>query len=122
MVRKIEKSDIEEIISWFHSRNIAFTSEELPQLGYIVPGKAAGFMYQTDSNFVIFESFVGNTKCSRIDRQKALREIVTEMIKEAHNLGFKRAFGFVTSSTMLEIGYENGFQYVENCKTIVKDL
>ena len=122
MVRRYTKEDEKEVIGWFHSRKIDITPDYLPKVGFLEPGIAAGFVYQVDANFCIFESFISNPNTSKSERKEALREIVTEMIKEAKQLGYKDAYGFATSPTMIEHGYEQGFKKVDICTTIVKDL
>lgn len=122
MVREYTKNDYAEVSSWFHARNIKITEDYLPEHGFIVQNKAAGFIYSTDSNWCIFECFIGNPDAARTDRQEALRAIVPEMIKKAKNMGFKQAFGFAVSQTMLKIGMENEFKFVETCSTIVREL
>lgn len=122
MVRRVEKADIKEICSWFYSRNIEISSDYLSSTGFIVSGKAAGFLYKTDANFCIFECFIGNPEVSKEERQEALRQIVPAMIEEAKEMGYKQVFGFATSSTMIQIGMENEFKFVETCSTIVRQL
>lgn len=122
LIRKITDKDLNEIMGWFHSRNIKITPEYLPQTGFIVPGIAAGFIYRTDANFCIFESFIGNPKRPYTERQEALRHIVPIMIQEARDMGYKEAFGFATSKTMIQIGDENDFKFVETCSTIMRPL
>ena len=122
MVRKFTEDDLDEVIGWFHSRKIEITPEYLPEMGFIMPGIAAGFIYQTDANFCIFESFISNPNTSPEEREGALREIVTLMIAEARLLGFKDAYGFATSQSMIRHGMEQGFRHVETCSTIIKDL
>lgn len=122
MLREYTKEDYIEVSGWFHSRSISITEDYLPPTGFIVPGIAAGFVYATDANFCIFESFIGNPQVSKEERQKALREIVPAMIREAKEMGYSQAFGFATSQTMIQIGYENEFKFVETCSTIVRNL
>lgn len=121
-VRKFEKTDLSEVCGWFHSRNIELTSDYLPETGFIEPGIAAGFIYKTDANFCIFESFVSNPNTTKEEREHALSSIVTNMIEEAKKLGFKDAYGFATSQSMIRHGLEQGFKKVEVCTTIIKDL
>jgi len=122
MVRRFKETDMEEVISWFHSRKIDVSPEYLPPTGFIEPGIACGFLYKTDANFCIFECFISAPNTAGYVRDETLRNIVTEMIREAKELGFKQAFGFATSKSMIAHGYEQGFRYVEECTTIVKDL
>lgn len=122
MVREYTKYDYDEVSTWFHERNIPITEDYLPRHGFIVPGIAAGFIYSTDANFCIFESFISSPNVSRHEREEALRNIVSAMIKKAKELEFKDAYGFATSQTMIRHGYEQGFKFVETCSTIIKDL
>ena len=122
MVREYTKYDYDEVSSWFHSRKIEITEDYLPQHGFIEPGIAAGFIYMTDANFCIFESFISNPEASKEEKEIALREVVMQMIKKAKELEFKEIYGFATSQKMITIGYEQGFKHVENCATIRKEL
>lgn len=122
MVRRYIDTDFEQVESWFKARNIPISKDYLSQTGFIEPGKAAGWIFSTDSNWCIFECFVGNPNCTHQERKEALREIVKEMIKESKELGFKEAFGFATSQTMLQIGMENEFKIIETCSSIVRKL
>lgn len=121
-VRKYEKSDLNEVLGWFHVRNIEMAADYLPETGFIEPGIAAGFIYKTDANFCIFESFISNSDINGSFRHKALSEIVTAMIDESKKMGYKQAFGFATSQTMIRIGMEQEFKFVETCSTIVRTL
>lgn len=122
MVRRFTEDDLDEVIGWFHSRKIEITPDYLPEVGMIWPGVAAGFIYQTDANFCIFESFISNPNTTKEERNSALSTIVTHMIKEAKELGYKDAYGFATSQSMIRHGMEQGFRHVETCSTIIKDL
>lgn len=122
VVKRVEDTDLQEILGWFASRGIPVEPDYLSPTGFIVPGKAAGFVFSTDSNFVIFECFVGNPEITSEERQEALRQIVPAMIQESKEMGYKQAFGFAVSKTMINIGYENDFRFVETCSSIVRDL
>lgn len=122
MIRKYNKSDFEEVSSWFHKRNIPIAEDYLPKHGFIAPGIAAGFIYSTDANFCIFECFIGNPDVSTDEREKALTKIVSAMIEQSKELGFKEAYGFATSQSMIRRGMQQGFRHLETCTMIVKDL
>ena len=122
IVKRVEDTDLEEILGWFKQRKIDISIDYLSPTGFIVPGVAAGYIFATDSNWCIFECFIGNPEISSEERQKALRQIVPAMIEEAKEMGYKQAFGFAVSKTMIDIGYENEFKFVETCSTIVRDL
>ena len=121
-VKRVIEQDLDEIIGWFHSRNIEITPEYLSPTGFIVPSIAAGFVYATDSNFCVFESFISNPNTTADERKIALTAIVSAMIQEAREMGYADAYGFATSSTMIQHGLEQGFKVVDTCTTIVRDL
>jgi hypothetical protein len=122
MVRKFTKDDMEEVMGWFHSRKIEITPDYLPETGFIIQGVAAGFIYRTDANFCIFECFISNPNTTKEERNTALSSIVANMIQEAKALGFKDAYGFATSKSMIRHGMEQGFKHVEKCSTIIRSL
>jgi hypothetical protein len=122
MVRKYQKSDYNEITTWFHDRKIAIEEGFLPEHGFIWPGVAAGFIYKTDSNFCLFENFIGNPQVTKEQREEALVKIVSSMIDKARELGFERIYGFATSQGMIRRGAEQGFKFLETCSIIEKVL
>lgn len=122
MVRQYNMTDYTEIADWFQQHDIPIKEAYIPEYGFIEPGIAAGFIYQTDANFCIFECFISNPKAPQEERIKALKNIVKQMIIEARAMGYQQVFGFATSQTMIKIGMENDFKFVETCSTIVKDL
>jgi len=122
MIRAYQKSDFEEVSSWFHKRNIPITESYLPKHGFISPGIAAGFIYSTDANFCIFECFISNPNTEENTRDMELKKIVTAMIQQAKELGFEEAYGFATSQGMIRRGAEQGFKFVETTSTIHRNL
>ena len=122
MLRKYNKTDFNEISTWFQDRKIAIQEDYLSKTGFIVPDTAAGFLYRTDANFCIFECFIGNPKKTSEERDAALNSIVAALIGEAKEMGFKEVYGFATSQSMIRRGFEQGFKQLETCTMIVKDL
>lgn len=122
MVRPYNTTDLKEIMEWFLQRKIPITPDYFPKHGFIVPGVAAGFIFSTDSNFCIFECFISNPNSPRTLRREALEKIVASMIQKAKELEFREAYGFATSKTMIEIGKEQGFKFIEKCDSIVRQL
>ena len=82
---------LEEINEWNNSWKLSLVSlSDLPRVGYIVRGAAAGFLYQTDSNVCFLEGFISNKYCEKGLRKEALDLISDELVKAAVNFGFKK--------------------------------
>lgn len=62
--------------SWCAARGLApVDSHTLPQLGVIVPGVAAGFLYRTDSSLGFLDGFISNPAAPKEERAAALLHI-----------------------------------------------
>lgn len=121
--RKYMNEDFEEIRSWYDMRGMTVELQDLPKVGFIVPGVAAGFIMQTDTNCCILEPFIANPLTLKKCREVALDSIFKHLIKEAQTLGFKKIFGFSTHLKMVWRAQTFGFRVIEtNCLTVIKDL
>lgn len=60
----------------------------LPKVGFISPGVAAGFLYQTDSCVAIIDGYISNPVLNRADRDEALDEVTQALLNKAKELGF----------------------------------
>lgn len=116
--------DFEEIESWYMTRSVAMPPETaFPKIGYIVPGIAAGFLIQTDTDLAVLEPFVSNPEKSIEDRDLALVLIMGKLVEKARSLGYRSVFGFSTHIGMVKRAVDMGFRIVEHGSTTVwKDL
>ncbi|MBL8951311.1 MAG: hypothetical protein JNK82_11070 [Myxococcaceae bacterium] len=79
-----------DFAKWYTARlNGAAGPEFLPKVGFVSPGVAMGFLYQTDSKIVFVEGMVGNPDVSSAVRKAGLDEVSQALIAEARALGFK---------------------------------
>lgn len=123
-VDKFERSDLDEINSWYRERSCDQQSHgDLPDIGYIVHGVAAGFLYKTDSNKCMIESMITNPAASKKDRHDALDAITVEILSHAKLCGFKQIFG-LTKCNMLTNGAQNvhGFLLGKIYQSVMKEL
>lgn len=89
MVRDYDYKDYNQISSWFHAWGIKPIPEEmLPKLGAIVDSVAVGFLYQTDSDMAVLDSYLSNPKAEKEDKNLALDAITDLLITKAKQLGF----------------------------------
>jgi|SRR6266851_2333323 len=115
--------DFEEVRSWYTNRGMILEENDLPKVGFIVPGIAAGFILQTDTTSCILEPFIANPFTLKNERDIALEIIMEELLKESKELGYQRVFGFSTNLKMVWRAQKLGFKVIEtNTLTVVKDL
>ena len=94
VIRRYEDSDYEEVMSWLDARNIPRIHQNvLPAVGFIVPGHAVVWLYQTDSDFCQIENLYSNP--ASIEKRKYVDLVIDTAIKAARELGYK----FVQSTT-----------------------
>lgn len=91
-VRRYQESDFEEIAAWAKARGSIYDKDLFPPIGYIVPGIAAYFLYETPSKACWLENMCSNPEVQKEVRDLALRQIVSAILKEAKGLGFKVAY------------------------------
>ncbi|MBN1208250.1 MAG: hypothetical protein JXB05_25550 [Myxococcaceae bacterium] len=101
-----------QIDQWFREWNEAITADALPRVGFIVPGTAAGFLYQTDSSVAWVESLIVPKEADKEERNRALDAIVHAIIAEAQKLGFKTLLGSTQVEAVVKRAEKLGFTYV----------
>lgn len=123
MVREYNDTDFNMINEWFkYQTDGALEQHSLSKVGFVVDGVACGFLYQTDSNFGILETFIANPNISAKERDLALKQILESLIDASKELKLKRLFGFSTSNTMINRALDLGFKIQDVSTTVVKEL
>lgn len=78
-IRIFNEKDLEEMNSWYFERGmLGISLESLPQVGFVIEGVAALFVYLTDSNIALIEGLVTNPKKSLMKRERAVRLLVSQ--------------------------------------------
>lgn len=88
-MRRVQGIDMLEISQWYRDRDLQSPSSTLPKIGYIVPGLAAGFLYQTDSDFILLDGFITNPLTDKGERDIALDAITGALLEDAEMLKVK---------------------------------
>lgn len=120
--RRINDDDLSEIISWYDKRGMAIIPELLSNVGFIVPGIAAGYLMGTDTRACILEPFIANPEASEAERDSALHSILAALTEKAEAMGFYYIFGFAASQSMIRRALEQGFYCSEQNTTVIKEL
>lgn len=63
--------------------------EFLPKVGFVAPGVAMAFLFQTDSKIAFIEALIANPDVKGDERSRGIDEVVGAIIAEARSLGYK---------------------------------
>lgn len=89
-MRRYCPSDYDEVCAWYEARGMNPPDRSmLPQVGYIVPGVAAGWLCQTDCDLAFLDGYVTHPEASKERRHDALDAITGALLEDAGNRGFK---------------------------------
>lgn len=85
MVRRFLPQDLREVNAWYAARGFPqLTERHLPRVGFIVPGVAAGFLYQTDAPAIaMLEGYVSRPRAGVRLVSSAIDDITGALLAEA---------------------------------------
>ena len=100
-----------EINEWLSARGEKLlTIEALPKIGFIVPGVAVSFLYQTDTTMCMFHAQVTNPSALGRERFLAYRACQRACGLAAVKLGFKVWVGWTDNATVISVAKTRGAQ------------
>lgn len=92
MVRRYAPEDFEQIKAWGKAYGANYEPDLFPPVGFIVPGIAAYFLYETPSKVCWLENLVSNPDANKEVKELAITAIITAILAESKRLGFKVAY------------------------------
>lgn len=121
--RRFTENDMTEMNRWYLARGANGISRfgDLPTLGFIVPGVAAGFMYVVEGRFGILEGFVSNPEYSRQLRKDALDVITDLLINHAKTVGLGSIMAFTQSEPIKERCVQYDFRPIGQFHLFVRE-
>jgi hypothetical protein len=103
LVRAYTPSDYKDLEQWWKDQNWdPVPPSILPDLGFIVPGVAAGFLYTTNSTVAWMEWIVANPKKTFEIRDEALNAVLKTIESRAKELGFSTILISTSNKRLLE--------------------
>jgi len=96
------KKHYKMISSWYQALDREAPSiDNLPEAGFVIEGKAAGWLTRTDSNTAILEIFVYNPLTTPKSRVLAISSITGALLDLSITLGYTRVIA-LTDEVMLQ--------------------
>ena len=118
IVRHLKEDDWDTLVSWWDS----WPGWENPAKGFLPEnGKGglmveknekpivAGFLYQTNSDAVLFEWVISNPKYRESDRKEAIELLIKEAEETCRNWGYKHMFSIGRTKSLIETHRKMGW-------------
>ena len=103
-MRRYDSADYSDLTSWLSKRGLPLSQKmDLPEVGYIEPDVACGFLIQTDTKTALIDFVISNPDASRRERSSALNSILRELIKHARWLNYRLVSASIQVSASKEL-------------------
>ena len=112
-IRYDPRLHFEQVRQWNAAHGEVMLPDALPQSGFIIPGKAAGFLYRTDSCLAWIESLVASPDIKGAERGQAIDAVVLAVCEEGRRLGFRILMGHTVLDAVVQRAQRLGFIYVQ---------
>jgi len=120
-MRRFKGSDCPQILEWYRARGITpMAGGSLPEIGYIIPGVAAGFLMQTDTALALIDGLIANPAVADDARDGALDQVVAAVLKTASELGYTHIGGFTKLPVVAQRAKRHGFKVVGEFTMVIK--
>lgn len=104
-----KQKDYKKIAKWWIDHGqVPCHPDLLPNLGFIIDDIVAGFIYQTDSSTVYFESIVSKKDSDKEERRKALKILIETVCNTSKEMGYKQLIFHTVYPHLKKLGEEFG--------------
>ena len=121
--RRYSPADFDQISQWAKDGyETSYEADQFPEIGFIVDGYAAYFLYQTDSKICFCENLISNRFADEFGRRKAVTLVIDAVLAEAQRLGFKIAYATTGNSSVILRAVQLGAIAVPRQSLLIKTL
>lgn len=122
-LRRFKPADLLDIDDWYTQWKMAPPfGGNVPPVGYIIPGVAAGFLGQTDFQVAFIEGLIANPRANKDERDDALNLIVSTIERTAKELGFKIIVGLTQRDAVLSRAKRHFFRVHGDFTMVAKEI
>jgi len=122
IVRPYTDDDFPEIAEWGRRWGAKYSADQFPKVGFIVPGLAAYFLYQTDSTICFMENLISNREADPKQRAQAVDLVTMAIISSAQMLGYRVAYATTDVATVVVRALAQGAQARSKQTLLIKNL
>lgn len=112
-MRLYTQADYPAVCEWWQAWGWQPVPEHaLPKIGAIIDGRAAAWLYQTDSSIAIIDWFI--TSKEKTGREEAKRAIIEGLSGIAKEQEYKAIMTFLRHPSLIKTHKESGFCVTDN--------
>jgi hypothetical protein len=120
--REYTPEDFQQIKEWGRQWGADYNEDQFPNVGFIVPGVAAYFLYSTDSSVCWLENLVAKRGVDKMTRARAIDLLVDKILAKAKELGFAVAYAATSNVKVAQRAQATGAIVQPLHYLITKDL
>lgn len=109
-IERIRPRHYKLLESWYAARGRKIDTSTFSDMGFIVDGRAAGFLYVTNSNLAMIEGIVADPYTIPSHRRLSIEKLVGLLMDTALSLGFTNIFGISKHPAIIKVGKKYGFK------------
>lgn len=122
-MRRFVAADILDMAGWYAARGLPCPrSSSLPEIGFIEPHVACGFLYRTDSDVGMMEGMITNPCASLSARVRAMDEIMDSLIEAAQLLGVRHVVATCKRKSMEQRAQRHGLKFLGSYRMVTREL
>lgn len=121
-VRPYEAEDFKQIKEWGAQWGANYDEDQFPNVGFVIEGVAAFFLYQSDSSVCWLENMITKRGVAPLVREKAVQLLIDAGMAKAKELGFAVAYAATSIVSAAKRARDNGARITPNYFLITKDL
>ena len=122
-VELIRKKHFHLIDQWHKKRKAKMPDpSNYSDLGFLVDGRVAGWLYITNSNIAMIEGIISDPDTVPSLRRQSVKKLMAILIETADHLGFKNVIGITEHPKMMETAQLFGFREAKGFKIMCLPL
>jgi len=110
-LKRVTSKDFPKIVLWYRKRGLTPPDPRaLSDVGFIADGRAAAWLYITNSNMAMIEGVISDPESTPSLRKESLNKLIGFIIDFAVSLGYTQIIGVTKHPNMLELVKRYGFK------------
>lgn len=119
-IKKMNYEHTQLALSWYEKHKMTAPNKHLlSDLGYMVDGRVAGWLYVTNSGIAMIENIISDPDSVPSLRRESLDKLVGFMVDVALSLGYTTIVGLTKHPQIFKLGNKFGFQEMKEYKLMV---
>jgi len=110
-LKRVTSKDFPMIVRWYRKRGLTPPDPRaLSDVGFVADGRAAAWLYLTNSNMAMIEGVISDPESTPSLRKESINKLIGFIIDFALQLGYTQIIGVTKHPSMQELGKKYGFK------------